>query len=65
MSGTVGRLRLAVLLGSFGAALGLASPAGLADLKVGVDSGVNPEAAGIPPGAPGRLGWFPTTVPTL
>jgi hypothetical protein len=56
MTGTVGRLRLAVLLGSFGAALGLASPAGLADLKVGVDSGVNPQATGIPPGAlPRRL----------
>ncbi len=56
MSGTVGWLRLAVLLGALVAALGLASPAGLADLKVGVDSGVNPQATGIPPGAlPRRL----------
>ena len=56
MSGTVGWLRLAVLLGTFVAALGLASHAGLADLKVGIDSGVNPQATGIPPGAlPRRL----------
>jgi trimeric autotransporter adhesin len=56
MTGTVWRLRLALLIGWAMLAIGLTTPAGLADQRVGVDSGVNPNALGIPPGAlPRRL----------
>ena len=49
-------LRVAALLGSLLPGSGLVSAAVRADQQVGVDSGVNPDATGVPPGAlPRRL----------
>jgi|GEM_PF-1178185 hypothetical protein len=56
MIATVRRPRLALLVGGLLAGLAIAAPPGRADQRVGVDSAVNPNAMGIPPGAlPRRL----------
>ncbi len=56
MTGTFGRWRHAVLVGCLMLGSGLAGPAALAQQRVGVNSAVNPNAMGIPPGGlPRRL----------